>query len=436
MKANQSQLATTLVTTALPIALASMAAIACGSPWGLSRPNLIALVWVGLFCAIPVVLAAWSVLIDAHPMHRFAIPTVLMITFYGASKLGERWNHWSQANGSSIDCFVLFAVSCVCFWLAKRLLGWRMGPVYTGPTGVRLRHLFIWTAIAGYGFAVLGGVRPTIAEFTSPTLLPGLARMIGLRFYFGVGLVVSLGGFVTLGAVSHRTHRRHYSFVLAFISFVIVVAAVFLETTGWSLLGIALAMTFAIAILFAALCFSLFRSNGYGLDTNQDGVKPQTQSSNRQMTRLLMLASCVGLVGYSLTATITLADDRRDEAMRSKWRPFGIDPFNYDGDSIQGVSFRPNNTLTLEAVQRLAEHPINCLVVWDPPDAGALRALSMKPTMRIVQLRGSKISKAHLQELYDAKHLESVDLKSTTLLKPADIDALRAALPNCHIETR
>lgn len=416
----------------LALSVICAAAIACGCPWGLSSQGVgvefVAFVWIALCVSIPMGLAAWAMLREQHRVLRFVVPVSLLMLLIGAKTYGERWNYMhvkgSDAGLTSADTIAMFIVACLVFGVVRASFGWRLGPVYEGDHQLRLWHLFLWTTVAAFSFAVIAWARVAAGDFLPNGRIVG-SVVIG---FFGGLITISCVGFV----FDDPTKRIRYLAVwgLVFLPvFVMVLAMLAYQENQLSLLLLP-----TVLIGFLVWSFRCYRSFGYAF-VSPNQAKETTADRFSGLVWLLPIIGLLLLAIYAPFAVNVLSFERGRRAFEDSWAPRGVFPTSSEGPAVTGVLFRAGQMeLTHQAADELEGQPLRFVGIWNQtPEAGSLKKIVSAPTVERVQIKGNKFTKAHLKELYEAQHLKDVELSNVPLLTPADIAALRKALPNCEI---
>lgn len=410
----------------IALAVACAAAVACGCPWGLSADGIFAQLmvyaWIGLCLAIPVALAAWAVLREQHRMLRLVVPAVLLMVFIGASKVGERWNHSENIGAlEAADVFVLFVSGCLVFFVARVVLGWRLGPLFAGDPRLRLAHLFLWTGIAAFAFAVIAWAQIEARDF-APSAMAGATAI--------AGVVVAALGLSSIGLVLDVPKRRRVYLFIMVASFVPVIGLTVVSYRAGARDQASLLAIPATCCGFLMWCFACYQGCGYRLVRN-DG---QATGSKKGLGWPIALLGVSAIALYAWVALGTLAEQRSTKAFQASWAPLGVYPISRDERLVTGVLFQATVPLTNKAVEALAGQPLTYAAIWNNvPEVGSLRKLASVPSMDRIELEGGKITNAHLQELYEANNLKDIVLNNVTALTAKDIEQLRDSLPNCKV---
>lgn len=418
----------------LSLMTAVFAAIACGCPWGFATSHLgqtvVVHVFFGLAVSSIVSLAAWPMLRDSDPITRYIAPLGLLTVLLSANWCGKWHNSNDYVSYSVRDVFIIFLIASLFFYVVKKVLGWRIGPRHIGDRRLRLSHIFLWTALAGFVFAVLGWFRPTLDEFL---VTPSDASKLFILLLVGVGS--SLIAFAGIGVALEgaRKIRNWIVLTISLLLFISPMAKYHLENgfpvgfvlEEWLLLLIPLVM-----FVFPWWCFRVYRSFGYS--PIQD---PQIQAAQSSLGGTLhAVIGCLLLVAVAYGANSVFATERGAKAIHANWDSKGIVAFSSDGKVFDRVFFDSNRPLTHEALGKLEDQQLKSVTVWGhTPEAGSLQKLVSSKSMECVILRGGSIANEILHELYQAKHLQQIYVECKAPLVATDVEMLQSALPNSEV---
>lgn len=420
------------------LAISSWSAIVCGCTSGLylqsTSGQILEFAWIGFCWAIPIGLAAWAVLRDRYWVERFSLPVVLLIAEAGAILIGQAWNsdEGQQRETSVVLVPLIFFISCLYFGVMRIVFRWRIGPAWNGNVPLRLWHLFLWTSIAAFAFAIVGLARSGSNEVIN-------ARAMVFAFLFALVIAMIGNGLATaaLGLAMDAPQRRikHATALSVNLLALTTFYVAWMSSTGnWRpVYGLT---SLLVATVFPLWCFGVLRNCGYTLVRgglrSTSASQTRSQSKSDRTTFMLCAIGCVILMLYSSCSVIGLAPARSNNARDAYWRQQGVMPHAFEGDQLTTVLFQGPMPLSNQVAEKLVDQPLQVIRIWDhTPELGSLRKLAVLDTLKTIQFKNSEITKRHLDELRTAKHLRDIHLINTPRLTPGDIKELQAALPGC-----
>lgn len=422
------------ITFTIALILSCFAALACSCPWGFVSETLahsaIVLIFFGLAVSIIVSLAAWGILRDSDSYKRFAVPIVLLTLLHAVSWFG-RWNNSNDYTSQSVKEIVpLFLLASLFFYVVRLVCRWRIEPSNVDERRLTLPHMFLWTAVAGFAFAVIGWFRPEPDEFMitsrdAPKLVSILLIGFGACWLGFAGIGLALEGF----------RRRRYWGVLSIGGLIVVSPMIKFHVengfpNGFVLAEWLLLLLPTVMVIFPCWCFSVYGSFGFTLTKE---LRHPT-SVSRFAGNTLAVVGCVLLLSFAYAANVGFASQRNAKALTAAWLPHGVMASSSDGRVFDQAFFDSDRPLTREKVTKLKNEKLTSVTIWGHvPELGCLQNLVSSESVERVILRGGTITKVQLEELYDAKHLKQIFVECKAPLTGDDVASLQAALPICDV---
>ena len=370
--------------------------------------------WFGVFFAQLVSLGAWAALRDAPWLARISIPAALLILLIVASAVGHRINS-TPTDGSSAVASIAAVGTAFFLFLLLRKGGWRIGPRREGSSVFSLKQLFLavtflavaaavwtWSATNSQGHMIFG---PNAA-----------AVLIGFSFAFASCLLA-----IPAIAIVMNGRKRYAIWLLLalLLSWVGLAAG---QPFGPTSVPVILPIVF---VLMTMWFFNAYRMCGYHFTGRQP--------SEQRRSRWFIGGACLAVVGVTYSP-FALRGLRVESAQNQPWKDVGVFPLHVEGTQLTAVTFfRSQVGVTRAGIDALKRQPslreINVECAASPKQIGWLVELR---GVDAITLSGKNKGDPHLKSLYQATHLERIELYDTSATV-AEVKKLQRVLVNCQV---